>query len=442
MHIAVAAPSLTGRLHSTFELVSRLEKEGHTVTYLCSSENAKKIECQGFKYIEIPAINFYFKDPDNQMSSSWLGRFKFHFKNLGKHYSLGKRILYLEEYKSIIEKLNPDRVIVDVELHDLIFAALAVKIPVILCHTWFSDSISTKLPSIRTSIIPGKGFSGSKLGISLSWLKMRLMVYGRLIINKLTFNNYRREVFRKYAKEIGFARNNMMVNTLPPLYSFTKLPILTFALQEMDFPHRAAKNLKYVGPMVYENRVGKNVDVATKSRLIEIFNTKNALKKKLIYCSVSSFVKGDVSFLKKVVEAVKIKNEWLLILTLGGNIEPELIDEIPENVFLFNWVPQLQVLEHADCSINHAGINSINECLHFSVPMLVYSGKYFDQNGNAARVAYHEMGIRGDKDVDPVETIRANIFRVLNEPVFKEKMIEMNDIYQEYRKRQLTPFLN
>lgn len=442
MHIAIAAPSLTGRLHSTFELASRLEKEGHEVIYLCSADIAKKIKRQGFKHVEIPKINFQFTDSEQAMSPSWLEKFKFHYKNLGKHYTRGKRILHLDGYKKIITELNPDKVLCDVELHDIIFSALVAKIPVILFHTWFSDKIDLNLPSIRTSIVPKEGFGGSKFGIAISWLKMRLMVYGRLYINKLTFNNYRREVFRKYAKEMGFPRSKMMLNTLPPLYSFKDLPILTMAMNEMEFPHNLAKNLRYIGPMVFENRVGSNADESTENRLAEVFSLKKELGKKLIYCSVSSFVKGDVSFLKKVVEALTGQEDWLMVMTLGGNIEPDLLGEVPKNVFLFNWVPQLKVLENADCSINHAGINSINECLHFSVPMLAYSGKYFDQNGNAARIEYHGMGIRGDKDVDTRETIKNNISRILTEPSFQDKMLAMNSTYQEYRQKELTPFLN
>lgn len=441
MHIAVAVSSLIGRLHSTLELVSRLEKEGHTITFLCSSKTVTKIKSHGFSFIEIPEFNFQFADPKREILSTWASKFKYYFKNLSKHYAYGKRILHLEEYKSIITKLGPDRVIADVELHDIIFAAISAKIPVVLFYTWYSNKISINLPSRRSSIIPGIGFSGSMIGIALNRLKMRFMVYGRLYINKLTFNNYRREVFRKYAKEIGFPRNNLMVNTLPPLYSFTKLPILTMAMFEMEFPHKPAKNLKYVGPMVYEGRADFKKKDGTSERIKEVFALKEKESKKLIYCSVSSFVQGDYTFLKKVMNAVANEKNWILVMTLGGNMTVNLLEPVPSNVFLFSWIPQLKILANADCCINHAGNNTINECLHFKVPMLVYSGKKFDQNGSAARVSYHGMGIRGDKDVDDSKTINKNIFRILNEPSFKSKMIEMNTVYNEYREQELTPFL-
>ncbi len=441
MHIAVAVPYLLGRLHSTFELISRLEKEGHTVTCLCSKLISEKIKNQGFSFVEIPEINFYFEDPKREALSTWSAKCKYYFKNLNNHYTYGKRILHLEEYKNIITKLMPDKVLADVELHDLIFAAIAAKIPVVLFHTWFSDKTSINLPSLRSTIIPGVGFRGTKLGIVLNWVKLRGLVYIRLYINKLKFNNYRREVFRKYAIENGFPRSNMRVSTLPPLYSFTKLPILTMAMQEMEFPHTPAKNLTYVGPMVYEKRVDVKIENTLNYKISAILEEKKCLNKKLIYCSVSSFVKGDMTFLKNVISAVKNEKDWFLVMSLGAKLKQDELEPVPSNVFLFSWLPQLKVLAHADCSINHAGINSINECIHFAVPMLAYSGKYFDQNGNAARVAYHGLGIRGDKDIDDSKTINKNIYRILNEPSFKSKMIEMNTVYKSYQDRELTPLL-
>ena len=106
MHIAVAVPYLLGRLHSTFELISRLEKEGHSVTCLCSKLISEKIENQGFSFVEIPEINFYYQDSQREELTTWFLKCKYYFKNLNRHYAYGKRILNLDEYKSIIIKLT------------------------------------------------------------------------------------------------------------------------------------------------------------------------------------------------------------------------------------------------------------------------------------------------------------------------------------------------
>lgn len=440
-HIALVTGLLTGRINSSFELSSRLQKEGHSITYLCQPQSRKRIEENGFTCYPVSEITFNYQDPRRSIGTSWVSKFKFHFKNINNHYAYGKKILKLEEHKEVLRQVNPDLVLIDTEIHDFIFTALELKIPVRLLTTWFSDTISLQSPSIRTDVIPGKGFNGTKLGIFLSWFKMRMKVHGRVLIDKLTFQNYRRWMFKKYAKEIGYDTTGLLLNTLPPLYSFTKLPIILMTMSELEFPHKLAKNISYAGPMVYQKREIIDENTKENQRLKAIFELKERENKKLIYCSVSSFVKGDVTLLKKVISAVTNEKNWLLIITLGGNITAELLEPVPSNVFLFSWAPQLKILANTDCSINHAGNNTINECLHFSVPMLVYSGKRFDQNGSAARVAYHGMGIRGDKDVDDSRTINKNIFRILNEPSFKSKMTKMNIVYQQYRERELTPLL-
>ena len=123
----------------------------------------------------------------------------------------------------------------------------------------------------------------------------------------------------------------------------------------------------------------------------------------------------------------------MLISGLGGRLDLDFLGPLPDNVNVFAWAPQLTVLEHADCSINHGGIHTINECLHFQVPMLVYSGKRSDQNGCAARVAFHGIGLMADKDRDDVPAIREKIERVLTDPVYKERLAAMYRHYQRTR---------
>ena len=144
-------------------------------------------------------------------------------------------------------------------------------------------------------------------------------------------------------------------------------------------------------------------------------------------------------FLRKVIKAVGKEPDWLLILSLGRNLSKDVFNDSPENVYVFPWVPQLKVLAHADVCVNHGGINSINECLHFAVPMVIYSLKYTDENGNAARMAYHGLAILGDKDQDDMALIRKNINAVLADPKYRKKVSEYHRIYENYGQRELSP---
>jgi UDP:flavonoid glycosyltransferase YjiC (YdhE family) len=121
------------------------------------------------------------------------------------------------------------------------------------------------------------------------------------------------------------------------------------------------------------------------------------------------------------------------MMSLGGLIDREQLGELPPNVYVYPWLPQLQILERADCSINHGGIHTINECIHFKVPMLVYSGKRSDQNGCAARVAYHQLGLIGDKDQDSVVQIREKIRKVLTDGEIRRNVELMYEHCCRYR---------
>ena len=73
--------------------------------------------------------------------------------------------------------------------------------------------------------------------------------------------------------------------------------------------------------------------------------------------------------------------------------------------------------------------------------MLVYSGKRFDQNGNAARIAYHDLGIRGDKDQDSPATIRQNLMTIFSDTRYKENVTMVHDMYKEYQRKKLSSYL-
>lgn len=441
-HIVLVTGLLTGRINASFELASRLQKEGHEITYLCQPSTLVKIKSYGFNALAVSEITFNYKDPRRSgMESSWFQKLRFHLKYLKSHYSEGTKILKLEEHKALFREVNPDLALIDVEIHDMIFTAIELKIPVKLTTTWFSDKISLKSPSIRTGVVPGRGFSGSRVGILFSWLVMRSKIHARVLLNRLTFENYRRWVFKKYAKNIGFDISGLLVNTLPPLYSFTKLPIVTMTMSELEFPHKLAKNMIYVGPMILDRRNLQNEDPVVLEKLKSIYAKRDEKKGKLIYGAIGSMATTGTTFLKKVIKACADQQDWQLVLSLGPNLNIADFGEVPSQVHLFNWVPQPQVISNADCVVTHAGNNTMNECLHFSVPMVLYSGKKTDQDGSAARMAYHGLGVLGDKDRDSAEQIRSNIVEVLTNTTFHDKMDKFNKLYQEYRARALSPLL-
>lgn len=441
-HVALIITGLRGKLNASFEIAERLRNEGHEVTYVSPKDVRAEIEEQGFRFEKAPEINFTFSEPNSKNhDTSFLIRLWHHFKNWGLHFERGKELLNLEEYKSILSKVAPDRVLVDMELHDFIFTTLALKTPITLFSTWFSDKISLELPPIRTTIIPGKGFKGSKFGILLAWVYLRARFWSRLMLDYLTIRHYRRFVLLKYAKEIGFDTRTLLPNNFPPLFSYQELPIVTMAMKELDFPHDYPKNLTYAGPMIFVDREKERKNQNKLNEINEVISNKIKKDLKLIYCSIGTYVTADIPFLKKVIRAVEEEPNWVLIVSLGNMADISELNDIPENVHVFSYVPQLEVLSHSDCSINHGGVNSINECIHFKVPMLIYSGNRYDQNGCAARIAYHKLGLMGNKVSEDAQAINQNIHKVLNAQEFKDALKEFNILYKVYQAKEITPLI-
>lgn len=428
-HILCMTSGLTGIMNASFELANRLESMGHSITYASPNPISENVKAQGFNFFQLNSVNFdpAPQPPNYQGPLRKIKRLIHKVTHLRARRSQAVISLGMNTFLEQLKDIDPDLTIVDIELHEHIMAMVPAKWKILLLSQWFSTTDSRGLPPIQSDIIPGVGFRGSLLGIKLSWIKVRIQRWFMFFKKKITSAySDRRSILQKYAGEAGFSKTYIRKNYWPGPFTYEGLPMISMTSEGLEFPHRKSQNQHYVGPMVSVNRREIDSSPDTINTLESIFKKKIEEGKKLIYCSVSTFQKGDHRFLKKVIGAVGENPDWLLVISLGGLLDSSEFNQLPENVFAFNRVPQLKVLKEADLSINHGGIHTINECLHFKVPMLIYSGKKSDQNGCAARVQFHGLGIMADKDVDNQKTIQQNIERVLKEKQYLTKAEELN----------------
>ena len=247
-----------------------------------------------------------------------------------------------------------------------------------------------------------------------------------------------------YAQKIGFPFSELVdpYQWLIPFF-YRSLPVLNLNALELDFPHPPHPEAHYVGPMVCVQRKETFADQLGDSSskldaILERYRQSKRETRSLIYCAFGRFqISYDQSLLHRVVNAIKAHPEWELVLSLGGHLSPEVLGELPPNVHVFKWVPQLKILEVTHCAIIHAGISSINECLYYKVPMVVYSILIRDQNGNAARVAYHGLGIAGNRLQDNSETIGQHIHCALTKKSFTIQLQKMNEHLQQYQRNNI-----
>lgn len=423
-HIVCITGGLIGMLNASLALVKQLQQAGHRVTYASPADLQDPVVAQGISYVQLAPWVMQSGDPPISRWQKW--------RTLRERQQRAVDALGVQTFVQTMQALTPDLLLIDMEMHPHIMTALMGQFPVALLCQFLSIWKRPNLPPIHTSIVPGKGVSGQRFAIEWAWQRYRWRKW-----REAQRERWRRmgldqaSVLRCYAKQIGYPWHNRHDQWLVP-YPHASLPIFCFNALELDFPHEPHGSMHYVGPMVLVNRKEARVEPATKEALAQLFEQHKSGDKSLIYCACSTFVNADQQFLQKLIEAVSGHPKWDLVLGLGGKLSPSKLPSLPPNVHAFSWVPQLQVLKQADCAINNGGINSINECLYFGVPMLVYSLKRFDQDGDAARVVYHGLGIAGDMVQDQSRQIRQDIQTLLTDQSYRQQIGQMRKCCHRY----------
>lgn len=110
----------------------------------------------------------------------------------------------------------------------------------------------------------------------------------------------------------------------------------------------------------------------------------------IVYISLGSII-SNRGFCRECIRAFG-NREYSVILNTG-KVRPETLGRIPDNIYAYSFVPQIEVLSHADAFLTHCGMNSINEAIYAGVPMVAMPFLN-DQITNAARIVDLGLGVR------------------------------------------------
>lgn len=119
-------------------------------------------------------------------------------------------------------------------------------------------------------------------------------------------------------------------------------------------------------------------------------------------------------FYNVAVEAVRDLDVQAVVVA-----PPEMIADVPDNVWVQPFVPQLALLDRVDAVVGHGGHNTTCEALAHGLP-LVLAPIRDDQPIVAAQVVDAGAGIRVKFGRVQPATLRAAIEQVLTEPSFRE----------------------
>ncbi|PKJ52546.1 macrolide family glycosyltransferase [Bacillus sp. SN10] len=145
---------------------------------------------------------------------------------------------------------------------------------------------------------------------------------------------------------------------------------------------------------------------------------KQKEEEKLIYISMGTVFNQQMDFYYICFEAFK-NFPATIILSVGKHIDINQMKNVPPNFKIYNYVPQLEVLKHANLFITHGGMNSSSESLYFGVPMIVIP-VMGDQPIVAQRIEDLKAGIQLNlKNLTPT-TLYDAVMEVLSNDAYLE----------------------
>ncbi|QKW22412.1 glycosyl transferase [Kitasatospora sp. NA04385] len=142
---------------------------------------------------------------------------------------------------------------------------------------------------------------------------------------------------------------------------------------------------------------------------------------KVALVSLGSHLTNQLPFYETCVEVFAALPDWHLVLQIGRHVDAGELGELPPNVEVHNWVPQLAVLEQADVFVTHGGMGGIQEGLFSGVPMVV-APQANDQPANAESVV--GLGIARRIDIATVtpDRLRAAVVELASDPAVAERL--------------------
>ncbi|MFD0152991.1 macrolide-inactivating glycosyltransferase [Streptomyces sp. NPDC055721] len=140
-----------------------------------------------------------------------------------------------------------------------------------------------------------------------------------------------------------------------------------------------------------------------------------ASAEKVVLVSLGSSFTKRPEFYRACAEAFRTLPEWHVVLQIGRFVDAAELGELPDNVEVHSWVPQLAILRQADAFITHAGAGGSQEGLATATPMVAVP-QAVDQFGNADML--QALGVARHlpmEDVTP-ERLREAVLAVVGDP--------------------------
>lgn len=421
--IVYISRGLLSYVNASFGLCKALAEEGHDVIYLSADRTiGSVVNSQGFEFThlhedeELAKRAIALAPPSKKKPGAW-------WRWMRQRRELRAESLLNKEIEDTLHTLAPDLVVIDVECHYAIIAAAQAGFPLVLSSILFNLYRTGAVPPLNSNLQPAGNISGRfkilvawwRVRAAAAWLRAKQRISSNALVGQLKPVRYHTTSItdiRALARARGFAlgAHTACSHFLRPVV-YTRLPLVYMCPRELEFPYGLNDHTAYLGPTVLLTRADTSDRSADHRRWEEFRNQRGPVgtSRPLIYCSLGTYLDADSRFLKRVIGVFEQRSDWDLVLGLGGKSETTEFATHAANVLVLRWAPQVAVLAEADAAITHCGTSTILECIRTETPIVAYPTGFLDQNGNAARVRYHNLGVHGSVQTDTLLQIERNI---------------------------------
>uniref|UniRef100_A0A1B6DR56 UDP-glucuronosyltransferase n=1 Tax=Clastoptera arizonana TaxID=38151 RepID=A0A1B6DR56_9HEMI len=158
-------------------------------------------------------------------------------------------------------------------------------------------------------------------------------------------------------------------------------------------------------------------------------------KEGFVYFSLGSNIpthlmpENVIEIFVKVFSEINQKVVW--------KIDKDTLNNLSANVKIVKWISQHDVLVHENCKvfITHGGMLSIEEAIHFGVPLLGFPF-FGDQPMNLAFVEQKSIGLKMEFEDITYKTFKRSLKELLNNPMYFKNMKLQSAIFND---QPITP---
>ena len=420
LHIVFAVHCAAGHTTSSLPLARRLQDRGHRITYVGLPAGRKLVVDNAFEFV--PFADDILRETAGQSPAGpwWERRFAAErlFRTFLHRISNG-------DLDRLLRSCRPDLVICDSLVWYIALRSLSLGIPTISVSASLHGPPNSDIPPGLSPRIPQSSWWG-RMEVRADWIRLRYVTFAAKSLASRLRGDFRYPTrmhhltgeFKRLAKRSGISCRENHTYWVGIAGPHLMLPEIMLCPKSFEFPHAQVKGRLYLGGMI-------DLERREDTSLLELLDPG----KHLVYCSLGSdahFYPHAPHFFRTVVAAAQLRSDWQWVLSVASRQEADRHRVDVSNLLVVAWAPQLAILRQAAAMVTHGGIHSVQECVHFGVPMVVVPGMR-DQPGNMARAVYHGIATGAKmRRLKPDELV-ALIDQSMHSPEIRRSLSQMKD---------------